>query len=89
MPETSAVIPSWSFLSNHNAVLILVASRPQIAAVDISSRLGITERPVRRIISELETAGYLRRRREGRVNRYDVNPGQSRPIQRSTCPGRY
>jgi len=67
-------MPSWSFLSNHGAVLILIASQPQITAVDIGSQLGITERPVRRIISELETAGYLRRRRQGRVNRYDVNP---------------
>lgn len=74
MPETIAVMPSWSFLSNHGAVLILIASQPQITAVEIGSQLGITERPVRRIISELETAGYLRRRREGRVNRYDVNP---------------
>ena len=67
-------MPPWSFLSNHGAVLILIASQPQITAVEIGSQLGITERPVRRIISELETAGYLRRRREGRVNRYDVSP---------------
>ena len=67
-------MPSWSFLSNHGAVLILIASQPQITAVEIGSQLGITERPVRRIISELETAGYLRRRKEGRVNLYDVNP---------------
>ena len=74
MPETIAVMPSWSFLSNHGAVLILIASQPQITALEIGSKLGITERPVRRIISELEMVGYLRRRREGRVNRYDVNP---------------
>lgn len=72
-------MPSWSFLSNHGAVLILIASQPQITAVEIGSQLGITERPVRRIISELETAGYLRRRREGRVNRYDVNPSLRLP----------
>lgn len=72
-------MPSWSFLSNHGAVLILIASQPQITAVEIGSRLGITERPVRRIISELETAGYLQRRRAGRLNRYDVNPSLSLP----------
>ena len=67
-------MPSWSFLSNHGAVLILIASQPQITAVEIGSQLSITERPVRRIIPELETAGYLRRRREDRAIRYDLNP---------------
>lgn len=67
-------MPSWSFLSNHGAVLLLVATRPRITATEIGSQLGITERPVRRIISELEAAGYLRRRRDGRANRYEANP---------------
>jgi hypothetical protein len=67
-------MPSSSFLSNHGAMLILIASQPQITAVEIGSQLSITERPVRRIIPELETAGYLRRQREDRVNRDDVNP---------------
>ncbi len=67
-------MPSWSFLSNHGAVLVLVATQPRITATAIGSHLGITERPVRRIISELEAAGYLRRTRDGRANRYGVNP---------------
>ena len=50
-------MPSWSFLSNHGAVLLLVATVPQITATQIGAQLGITERPVRRIISELESAG--------------------------------
>ena len=65
---------SWSFLSNHGAVLLLLATQPRITAIAIGSQLGITERPVRRIISELEAAGYIRRVREGRSNRYEVNP---------------
>jgi DNA-binding transcriptional ArsR family regulator len=67
-------MPSWSFLSNHGAVLVLVATQPRITATEIGSRLGITERPVRRLIAELEAAGYIRRTREGRANRYEVNP---------------
>ena len=47
-------IPPWSFLSNHGAVLLLVSTVPQITATQIGAQLGITERPVRRIISELE-----------------------------------
>ncbi len=52
----------------------LVATKPRVIATEIGSQLGITERPVRRIIAELEAAGYIRRTREGRVNRYEVNP---------------
>ena len=59
-------MPSWKFLSNHGAVLVLVATEPLISATEIGSRLGITERPVRRIISELEDEGYIYRTREGR-----------------------
>ena len=43
-------------------------------------QLGITERPVRRAISELEAAGYIHRIREGRKNRYEVNPGLPLPV---------
>jgi len=72
-------MPSWSFLSNHGAVLVLVASQPRITAAEIGRQLGITERPVRRIIAELEAEGYLRRSREGRRNRYEVNPDAPLP----------
>ena len=84
-----ALIPSWKFLSNHGAVLVLVATEPSITANEIGNRLGITERPVRRIISELVDEGYLYRIREGRRNRYTVNknlpiPG---PVTRDIAVG--
>ncbi len=65
-------MPSWSFLTNHGAVLVLMASQPRITATAIGAELGITERPVRRIISELEAAGYVSRTRAGRSNSYEV-----------------
>ena len=40
---------------------------------DVAERVGITERAVQRIVSELEAAGYLVRNRDGRRNRYEVN----------------
>jgi len=40
---------------------------------DLASRVGITERAVQRIISELEQSGVLRKVREGRRNRYEVD----------------
>ena len=63
----------WTFITNHGAVLALIARHGQITAREIASDLGITERSVHRIITDLEACGYLERRREGRVNWYEVN----------------
>ena len=40
---------------------------------DVAERVGITERAVQRIVSDLEGGGYLSRVREGRRNRYEVH----------------
>jgi DNA-binding Lrp family transcriptional regulator len=66
-------MPSWSFLTNYGAVLLLIAQRRQITAREIAEKLALTERPVRRIIAELENAGYIHKQRVGRVNHYVVN----------------
>jgi DNA-binding Lrp family transcriptional regulator len=65
-------MPEWRFVTNHGAVLVLIAQRRQITAREIAEVLGLTERPVRRIIAELEAAGYLHKQRVGRVNHYAV-----------------
>ena len=41
--------------------------------------VGITERAAHRIVCELEEAGYLTRRREGRRNVYEVHPERELP----------
>src|SRR5215475_11588524 len=64
---------AWSFLTNHGAVLLLIAQRRQITAREIAATLGLTERPVRRIIAELEATGYVHKQRVGRVNAYEVS----------------
>ena len=64
---------SWTFLSNHAHVLIVIAGEPEIRMRDVALRIGITERAVQRIVAELEEGGYLTITREGRRNRYDVH----------------
>ncbi len=65
--------PDWTFLSNHSHVLVCVAQDPEVRVADIARRVGIGERAVHRILVDLESAGYVTRRREGRRNRYEVN----------------
>jgi len=64
---------SWTFITNHGAVLALVGQHERITAREIAGKLGITERSVLRIIKDLEAEGYVRRWREGRANHYQVN----------------
>jgi predicted DNA-binding transcriptional regulator YafY len=63
----------WTFVTSHAAVLAIIAEHSQITAKEIAERLRMTERPVRRIIADLQTAGYLSKSRSGRVNQYQVN----------------
>ena len=42
---------------------------------DIADCVGITERAVHRIVSDLVEAGYLTRQRVGRRNHYEIDRG--------------
>jgi DNA-binding transcriptional ArsR family regulator len=64
---------TWTFITNHGAVLALIGQHKEITAREIAARLEITERSVMRIIKDLEEAGYVTINRVGRVNRYQVN----------------
>mgnify|MGYP000470230319 CR=1 FL=1 len=62
----------WTFLTNHAHVLICLASDQEARVRDVAELVGITERAVQRILTDLETDGYLERGREGRRNHYRV-----------------
>lgn len=65
--------PEWTFLSNHAHVLICIAQQPDIRLTDVATKVGITERTVHRIVSELSESGYLSVSKAGRNNTYTVN----------------
>ncbi|NJK90751.1 MAG: winged helix-turn-helix transcriptional regulator [Blastochloris sp.] len=62
----------WTFLTNHAHVLVCLRLVPGQTLRDVAQRVGITERAVQRIVAELEMAGVLERRREGRKNEYKI-----------------
>ncbi len=64
----------WTFLSNHAHVLVCIARNPDSRVREIAEQVGITERAVMRIISELEEAGFVSHERHGRRNRYSIDP---------------
>lgn len=64
----------WTFLSNHAHVLLLLAKDPDLRLREIAAQVGITERAVQRIVTDLETDRYIEREKVGRRNRYRVHP---------------
>lgn len=68
--ETSG---AWTFLSNHGHVLVCVVRDPNVRVREIAQAVGVTERAVQRILSELEEANVIVRTRQGRRTHYEVN----------------
>ena len=70
-PEREAdTARQWTFLTNHGHVLICLARDPDARLRDVAMAVGITERAVQKIVSDLEEGGVVQRVREGRRNRY-------------------
>jgi len=81
--------PRWAFLTNHARALICIARDPGVRLREIGEHVGITERAAHRIVSELFTAGYITRTRDGRRNRYAINAELPLPdpLARDQCVG--
>jgi predicted ArsR family transcriptional regulator len=69
----------WTFLTNHAHVLLAIASNPTLRLRDIAAIVGITERTIVGILSDLEEAGYIEREKVGRRNQYVLD--RSRPLR--------
>ena len=67
-------VPGWTFITNHGLVLSYIFHHPTNTAREIASHIGVTERTTHKIISDLEEAGYITRRKIGRRNFYNVDP---------------
>ncbi|HUW45467.1 MAG TPA: winged helix-turn-helix transcriptional regulator [Dehalococcoidia bacterium] len=67
-------MPGWKFVTNYALVLCQIAQQPRITMREISLAIGITEKATHRIITDLETEGYITKIREGRRLRYRINP---------------
>ena len=63
----------WHLLTNHANVLLCVTEEPDVRLKDLALRIGISERAVKRIVADLENAGYISRERQGRRNHYLVH----------------
>lgn len=71
----------WTLLTTHGLVLLSVADKPEVTTREIANNLGMAERSVQRAVADLDSAGYIKRGKVGRRNRYDVN--RKKPLRSS------
>ena len=76
---------SWTLLTNHGRILLMLARDPDSRLRDLADEAGITERSVQTIIADLEGSGYVTKQRVGRRNTYRVN--RRRPFRHSAEAG--
>lgn len=63
---------SWTFLTNHAHVLLCIRRDSDARLRDIAMAVGITERAVQKIVTDLVANDYLSVERVGRRNRYGI-----------------
>jgi DNA-binding transcriptional ArsR family regulator len=76
------VTKTWTFLSHHAHVLILLAKNQEETIDNLARECGVTSRSIVSILNDLETGGYITRERVGRNNRYSIN--SSGPLRHPT-----
>jgi DNA-binding transcriptional ArsR family regulator len=73
VPTDLSKLRSWNFITTHAHVLMAVARNPDVTVAHIAETAEITERSAYRVLADLQQAGYVRRSRKGRQNRYEIN----------------
>lgn len=63
----------WTFLTNHFHILVVLSREPTLRISDMAIQVGITQRAVQRILSELTADGVLEIEKDGRRNVYTIN----------------
>lgn len=88
-PAVEAPDRTWTFLTNHAHVLLCVSTGEPLTARELALRIGITERSVQAILTDLTEEGYLIKSKVGRRNVYELNPqGRLRhPLEASHTVG--
>ena len=65
---------SWTFITSHAQVLLVVARDPVLRVEEIAEAAHISVRSAYRILADLQKGGFVRRSKNGRRNRYEINP---------------
>lgn len=63
---------AWTFITKHAVALSLIIGQPNITGRELADRMGVTERTVRKILTDLNSNGYIEKKRNGKGMNYRV-----------------
>ena len=69
----------WTFLTHHAHLLLAIAENPDARVQELADTVGVSSRAALSITADLVEAGYIRRERVGRRNRYSIE--RNRPFR--------
>jgi MarR-like DNA-binding transcriptional regulator SgrR of sgrS sRNA len=72
-PTDLSTLRSWTFMTSHARVLLALARDPDATVAELAEAVEITERSAYRMLADLQKEGYVRRRKSGRHNSYEIN----------------
>ena len=81
-PTDLSKLRSWKFVTSHAQVLLTLARDPNVTVAELAEAVEITERSAYRVLADLQKDGYVRRRKSGRQNSYEIN--RNLPLLEST-----
>jgi DNA-binding transcriptional ArsR family regulator len=64
---------SWSFITKHAQVLRTLARHPEATVAEVARAARMTERSAYRMLADLQQAGYVRRRKVGGHNSFEID----------------
>lgn len=80
----------WTLFSNHGHVLVCLARNKRARLRDVARDVGITERAVQKIVSELQQGGLIAITKHGRCNQYEIHGKKNlrHPLEAGSTVGR-
>jgi len=63
----------WNFITIHGLVLLYISQNLQCTMREIASAINVTERTIKRVLEDLDMAGYITWKRTGKGNIYEMN----------------
>ena len=72
-PTQNTKPTGWTFLTNHFHVLNLLYTNSELTVRELALLIGITERSVQRVISDLIEDGVMEVKKVGRRNTYNLH----------------
>jgi CTP-dependent riboflavin kinase len=63
----------WNLITVHGLVLLYISRHLQCTMREMAAAINVTERTIKRVLEDLEIAGYITWKRTGKGNIYEMN----------------